>query len=305
MDASAYPAATMSRRHALILLVLVAICWGLNWPFGKMLLEDLPPLWIVLLRSALGTVALFMLCLARRRLVWPRRGDWPVIASVGVLHMTAFSALVSVGLNHVSAGRSVLLAYTTPLWVLPLAAVVLRERPARGQWLGAALALTGLLVLFQPAGFDWRDSAAWRGNVLILLGAMCWAGSIVYIRAHRWLTPPFELTFWQALLATLLLLPLTLALEGPPRFSLGARDFGLLLYGGVFAIAVAYWALTTVNRAIPSGLTSLGLLLVPVVGILSSRMLLGEQPGLELAIAALCIISGVVTSLWARPSGRG
>ncbi len=295
----------MSRRHAFILLVLVAICWGLNWPFGKMLLEDLPPLWIVLLRSALGTVALLVLCLARRRLVWPRRGDWPVIASVGVLHMTAFSALVSVGLNHVSAGRSVLLAYTTPLWVLPLAAVVLRERPARGQWLGAALALTGLLVLFQPAGFDWRDSAGWRGNVLILLGAMCWAGSIVYIRAHRWLTPPFELTFWQALLATLLLLPLTLALEGPPRFTLSARDLGLLLYGGVFAIAVAYWALTTVNRAIPSGLTSLGLLLVPVVGILSSRILLGEQPGLELAIAALCIISGVVTSLWARPSGRG
>uniref|UniRef100_UPI0030B8131B EamA family transporter n=1 Tax=Bordetella pseudohinzii TaxID=1331258 RepID=UPI0030B8131B len=85
----------------------------------------------------------------------------------------------------------------------------------------------------------------------------------------------FELTFWQALLATLLLLPITLALEGPARFAVSARDFGLLLYGGGFAIAVAYWALTTVNRAIPSGLTSLGLLLVPGGGILGSTLLLG------------------------------
>ncbi|WP_244193847.1 DMT family transporter [Bordetella genomosp. 12] len=295
----------MTRRRAFALLLLIALCWGLNWPLGKMLLEHLPPLWVVLLRSALGTLALGGLCLARGRLVWPRRGDWPLILAVGGLHMTAFSALVSVGLTQVSAGRAVLLAYTTPLWVLPLAALTLHERPTWPQWLGASMALLGLLVLFQPADFDWADGRAWRGNGLLLLGAMCWSGSMVYIRAHRWVTPPFELTFWQALLATLLLLPVVLAIEGPPRFVVSAQDLALLVYGGVFAIAVAYWALTTVNRAMPSGLTSLGLLFVPVVGIFSSQLLLGERPDAGLLIAGLCILCGVLTSLWAAPRAQG
>ena len=143
--------------------------------------------------------------LALRRVAWPVRADIPVILSVGLLHMGAFAALVSLGLQYVPAGRSVVLAYTTPLWVIPAARVFLGEPIGRGRQLGLALGLLGLVVIFNPLAFDWRNHEAVFGNGLVLLAALCWAANIVYVRAHRWVTPPFELAFWQALLASCVL----------------------------------------------------------------------------------------------------
>ena len=148
---------------------------------------------------------MLLLGLALRRVAWPVRADIPVILSVGLLHMGAFAALVSLGLQHVPAGRSVVLAYTTPLWVIPAARLFLGEPIGPGRRAGLLLGLAGLLLIFNPLAFDWSDRAAIFGNALVLLAALCWAANIVYVRAHRWVTPPFELAFWQALLATVVL----------------------------------------------------------------------------------------------------
>ena len=282
----------MRPSRVFALLALVALCWGLNWPVGKLLLRDLSPLWAVVLRSAVGTFALLILCLARGRLVVPKRADVPVILSVGVLHMTIFSALVSLGLQFVAAGRSVVLAYTTPIWVLPGAYLMLGESAGWLRIAGALLGLTGLVTLFDPQHFAWHDGRALSGNAMVLAAALFWAMSILYIRAHKWVTPPFELTFWQALVATVLLFPVAYFFEGAPS-AIPPRAIALLLYGGVFGIAIAYWALTTVNRAVPSSTTSIGLLLVPVFGIGCSWLLLGERPDATLVVAATLILGGV------------
>jgi drug/metabolite transporter (DMT)-like permease len=270
-------APTGDARAAWLLLGVVALAWGINWPVGKALLAYLPPIWLVALRSAVGTVALLAICLLRGWLVVPNRGDIPVILSVGVLHMTAFSVLVSLGLQFVPAGRSVVLAYTTPLWVVPGAWLLLGEPLTGRRLLGVGLGLLGLLLIFNPLTFDWHDRRAVFGNGLVMLAALCWAASILYVRSHRWVTPPFELVFWQALLATCLLVPLAVVHDGVPAIDWQPRLMALLLYGGMFGIALAYWAVTTVNRALPATTTSLGLLGVPVFGMVCSAVALGES----------------------------
>jgi drug/metabolite transporter (DMT)-like permease len=281
-------------RRAWLLLLVVAAVWGLNWPVGKAMLDYLPPIWLVSLRSALGAIALLAICVVRGRLVIPRRGDIPVILSVGVLHMTAFSVFASVGLQSVPAGRSVVLAYTTPLWVLPGARLLLGEALTGRRVMGVGLGLLGLLLIFNPSTFDWHDGRAVWGNALVLLAALCWAASILYVRAHKWITPPFELVFWQALLATCLLVPLALLMEGVPRIDWQPELAGMLLYGGVFGIALAYWAVTTVNRILPATTTSLGLLGVPVFGLACSALTLGETIALPLVAAMALILAGIV-----------
>ncbi|MCR6480880.1 DMT family transporter [Variovorax sp. ZS18.2.2] len=290
-------AAPMRPRQALWLLAAVALAWGINWPIGKATLAYLPPVWTVALRSTLGALALLVLCLLSRRLVLPRRADVPVILSVGVLHMTVFSVLCSIGLQHVSAGRSVVLAYTTPLWVVPGAWLLLGETPTRWRLLGIAVGLVGLLLIFNPLTFDWHDRRAVIGNAIVLLAALCWAASILYVRAHKWVTPPFELVFWQALLASLLLLPMAWALEGVPRIAWSFELGALLLYGGLFGIALAYWAVTMVNRALPATTTSLGLLGVPVIGIVCSALALGETVGATLLGAMALILGGIALGM--------
>ncbi|SCX55775.1 DMT family transporter [Variovorax sp. EL159] len=297
---SAVDASTKPSRLAIWLLGTVAIVWGINWPVGKATLAYLPPIWTVALRTGVGALAVLVLCLLTRRLVLPRRGDIPVILSVGGLHMTAFSVLCSVGLAHVSAGRSVVLAYTTPLWVVPGAWLLLGEAPTRRRLLGAGLGLAGLLLIFNPQTFDWHDRRAVMGNAAVLLAAFCWAGSILYVRAHKWVTPPFELVFWHALLASCLLLPMALATEGVPHIEWNPALVSQLLYGGLFGIALASWAMTTVNRMLPATTTSLGLLGVPVIGIVCSSVALHEPLSVALLAALALILGGIAMGM-----GRG
>lgn len=293
----------LPRRQALSLLIVVVLAWGLTWIVSKLLLQYMTPLWAVAARSVVGAAALLALGLALRRVAWPVRADIPVILSVGLLHMGAFAALVSLGLQYVPAGRSVVLAYTTPLWVIPAARVFLGEPIGRGRQLGLALGLLGLAVIFNPLAFDWDNREAVFGNGLVLLAALCWAANIVYVRAHRWVTPPFELAFWQALLASGVLAAVAWAAEGAPRVVWHADLAWLLGYGGVFGIAVAYWAAVNVNRSLPAGVTAIGLLGVPVVGLLCSAAMLHEPLTLPLSLGMAFIVGGIAAGVLDK--GRG
>ncbi|WP_395757110.1 DMT family transporter [Achromobacter sp. EB05] len=287
----------LPRRQALSLLIVVVLAWGLTWVVSKLLLQYMTPIWAVAARSVVGTAALLALGLALRRVAWPVKADIPVILSVGLLHMGAFAALVSLGLQYVPAGRSVVLAYTTPLWVIPAARVLLGEPIGRGRQLGLALGVLGLAVIFNPLAFDWGNHEAVFGNGLVLLAALCWAANIVYVRAHRWVTPPFELAFWQALLASGVLAAVAWAAEGAPRVLWHADLAWLLGYGGVFGIAVAYWAAVNVNRSLPAGVTAIGLLGVPVVGLLCSAALLHEPLSAPLLLGMALIVAGIAAGV--------
>ncbi|MFY3129884.1 DMT family transporter [Achromobacter ruhlandii] len=293
----------LPRRQALSLLIVVVLAWGFTWIVSKLLLQYMTPLWAVAARSVVGAAALLVLGVALRRVALPVRADIPVILSVGLLHMGAFAALVSLGLQYVPAGRSVVLAYTTPLWVIPAARVFLGEPIGRGRQLGLALGLLGLAVIFNPLAFDWGNREAVFGNGLVLLAALCWAANIVYVRAHRWVTPPFELAFWQALLASGVLAAVAWAAEGAPRVVWHADLAWLLGYGGVFGIAVAYWAAVNVNRSLPAGVTAIGLLGVPVVGLLCSAAMLHEPLTVPLSLGMALIVGGIAAGVLDK--GRG
>ncbi|MFD4840888.1 DMT family transporter [Achromobacter sp. NPDC058515] len=292
--------ATLSRPNAMLLLAVVVLAWGFTWVVSKLLLLHMTPLWAVAARSMAGTAALLALGLALRRVAWPVKADIPVILSVGLLHMGAFAALVSLGLQYVPAGRSVVLAYTTPLWVIPAAWLFLREPIGRGRQAGLALGLAGLILIFNPLAFDWSNRDALLGNGLVLLAALCWAANIVYVRAHRWATPPFELALWQALLATGVLSALAFAAEGMPVVDWSADLAWLLGYGGVFGIAIAYWAAVNVNRSLPAGVTSIGLLGVPVFGLLCSAVILHEPLSASLLAGMALIVTGIAAGVLER-----
>ncbi|AJP59525.1 transporter [Pandoraea vervacti] len=281
------------RSHAGLLFTIVIVAWGVNWPVSKALLAHVSPWWSAALRSVVGMATLFVICALTRRLVLPKRGDLPVIVSVGLLHMAVFSLLVALSLQYVQAGRSAVLAYTTPLWVMPAARLWLGEALTRRRVFGLACGLLGLAVMFNPAAFDWHDRHAVFGNALVLLAAFVWAVAIVHMRAHRWISGPFELSPWQLLLASVILCTIAFAVDGAPHIIGWAGFAGLLSYGGVIGGGIAYWLAGVVTRRLPAGVTSLGLLGVPVVGTLASASILRESLGLDVWIALALIVGGI------------
>jgi len=282
-----------ARRQGVLALIIVVLAWGFTWPVNKVVLQTLSPLWAVTLRSAIATVGLFALAAARGPISLPPRGDVPVLLGITLLHMLGFNLLASWGLGLVPTGRSVVLAYTTPLWVAPGSALLLGEPLTGRRVVGVLVGLTGLLTLFNPLAFDWSERSVVMGNLAILLGALLWATSIVQIRGHRWVSTPFALIPWETLLATILLMPFALASGPPPELDSSPTFIALLLYLGLGGTAVAYWAAATASRLLPAVTTSLGLLATPVVAVVTATLWLGEPLSLSLVIAVILVLGGV------------
>jgi drug/metabolite transporter (DMT)-like permease len=287
------PADRAAHREGVVFLVIVVVAWGLTWPVNKVLLESLSPLWLMALRSAMATIALFIMALAVGRLIWPPRADLPVLLSITLLHMVGFAVLAAWGLQLVPAGRSVVLAYTAPLWVIPGAVIFLGERLTPRRLAGVAVGLLGLVVLFNPLAFDWTDRAVILGNAAIIAAAVLWAASIVHIRGHRWRATPFDLVPWEMLLATAIVTPAALLDSGPPTVEWTGRLMALLLYAGVPGTAVAYWATAVASRNLPAVTTALGLLTTPVVSVVVATLWLGEPLTLGLVAAIVLILGGI------------
>jgi drug/metabolite transporter (DMT)-like permease len=293
-------AAHASRRVGVAALITVVLAWGLVWPVNKVLLESFTPLWAIAIRSAIASVVLVAIALARGRLVLPPREDVPVVLSLALLHMVGFGVLAAWGLHLVSTGRSVVLAYTTPLWVVPGAWLFLHERLTVRRIAGVLVGLIGLGVLFNPTTFDWTSRAAVLGNGAIILAAFFWAASILHLRGHRWRSTPLDLVPWQMLLATAIVTWLALALDGAPVVTWSGQLIALLLYAGIPGTALAYWATAMASRNLPAVTTSLGLLPTPVLSTIVATLWLGEPLTLTLVTAMVLILGGVAIGSTAR-----
>jgi drug/metabolite transporter (DMT)-like permease len=282
-----------STKAAVALFTFVVMAWGVNWVVTKVIVEQVTPLWAVAFRTIVAVAVLTPALFASRQFVVPRRGDIPIVLVISLFHMVIFASLMTAGLKYVPVGRSIVLGYTTPLWVAPAAWLFLKEPMRPRRIFGIFLGLAGLLFMFNPRSFDWHDQTALLGNGLLLLSALSWSVSILYTRVHRWISTPFQLVLWETLLAAGVLTVLAFIFEGPPRIAWSTRLAMAFAYSGAIGTALGFWAMTVVNRQVPATTTSLGVLATPIVGLVISALFLGEQIDASLMASTVMILLGI------------
>ncbi len=291
----------VSSRRAWLLLCGLVLLWGGNWPVMKTGLAHAPPLTFAAMRMLTCVVTMFAVAWALKDLRLPARRDWPFLVSAGVLQMGVYIAMLTYGMQYVPAGRSSILAYTMPIWVVPGAILLLGERLNGWKGAGFLLGLCGLLVLFNPASFDWSDGKVLLGNALILGGAGIGGLVMLHIRGRTWSASPLSLAPWQFLVASAVILPLALLLEPAPRIVWDRELVWVIAYNGPLATALGLWAFVVISRALPAITASMGLLAVPVVGLLLSALMLGESITPTNALGLTLIVASVAaTSLGER-----
>ncbi|MET4387184.1 drug/metabolite transporter (DMT)-like permease [Bradyrhizobium sp. F1.4.3] len=283
----------LSPRTAVSLFLIVVLAWGVNWSVTKQLVQFVPPLWTAAIRSWIALTGLFVILGLSNNLVIPERRDIPVVLSVALLHMTLFSTLVAAGLRFLPASKGIVLGYTTPLWVALAAPLLGKDTLTTPKVAGALLGLAGLAVILNPASIDWTNVNVLLGAGMVILAAICWAANIIYIRAHRWIASPLQLLIWQVLVATIVLSIAATITDGLPHVEWSWKPVQLFLYSGLIGTALAYWAMSMVNKSISALTTSLGTTATPLVGIASAAILLGEPIDISLAIAAALIVAGI------------
>jgi drug/metabolite transporter (DMT)-like permease len=291
---------TSVTRLAWLQLAATIVLFGLTWPVIKIGLEAATPVWLAAGRATMSALTAFALLAALGRLSWPHRADWPVILSVGGLQLTCFFAFSNLGVLSLPAGRSGVLAYTTMLWMVPLS-LVAGERVSPRAIAGATLGVIGIVALADPQRFDWHDRRIVLGHVYLLLAGFSWAIAMMHTHRHEWRGTPLDALPWQMGVATVLLWILAILLE--PQGHLDGEAWQVwtaLIYMGVIAGPTATWAAVSVTRALPPITTSLGMLGVPLLGIASSLVLLGEPVTVSLAIGTALVLAGMVIVILER-----
>ena len=284
----------------------MVLAWGVNWPVMKTALGYMPPLWLAAARAATTTALLFAALAIAGRLRVPDRRDWPALVSVGVFLMALTPALSHTGLAFTESGRAALLSFMSPLWVAPAAIVLLGERVSALKLAGLGVALAGLVVLFNPAGFDWRNADVILGNALLLGSSLAWAVTILHLRIHRFALSPLELAPWQGLVGLAILVPAAAAIDGGKPVDWQPELFLLIAYAGPLAMGFTVWGSVVVGRALPAIVASLGYLATPVVGMLSAALLMGEPlnatnvGGLVLIVGGLGLVAAAEARLRVR-----
>lgn len=250
-----------------------------------------------LLRVVLGAATMFVITAALGVLRWPPKEDRLLILHLGLLQTGAFLLLISMGVEAVGAGKSAILAYTTPIWVAPLSILFLRERPSAAAVAGAILALSGLFVLLGPAEIDWNDKDAVAGNLLLVAAALVWSLAVVHVRGHRWKGSPLQAVPWQLSIASMFLFVWWLLVEPPRERHWSPEVISSLVFNGTVATGLAFWLMTAASKRLPALLTSLVSLAVPVIGVAASAWTLLEPVTESMLIGGALVLAGLVAPM--------
>lgn len=284
-------------------LAVMVVLWGLSWPATKLALGTVPPLWLATLRFGTAAICLFAFVGIRGDLRLPRRPDWPIVASMGLLQMMAFTGLGMIAMTHTDTSRAVLLAYTTPLWAVAMSWLLFRLQPTRRQLLALVVGMSGIAIICSPLEMDWSKPATLVGAGFLLIGAICWSAVILHIRRHQWSASPLQLAPWQMLIATVPLAGFAYALEGPPTsIPVDARLLELLVYIGPVATSACFVISAEYGRRITAFAMSNFTLGVPLVGIGASVVLLDSQLSVAFVAGLVLVMGGMaLAALPARP----
>jgi drug/metabolite transporter (DMT)-like permease len=280
------------RWRPAIALIVLSLAWGYTWVLTKQGLAYAPPFAFAAQRCVGGALALF---LALKILGRPLRLVAPgKTLGIALVNVAAFLTFQTWALVEGGAGKTAVLNYTMPIWTLLMAWPFLGERIRGVQWLAAACAFAGLTLIIEP----WSMQASLLSKFLGLMAAVSWAVGTILIKRlrSRCEVDLISLTAWQLLIGAVPLL--LLAVVVPDRSTVWSAPYiGILAFLSIVSTALCWWLWIHILDRAPAWEASLSVLGTPVVALLSSRLLLGEEfrvievLGMLMIGAGLCLLS--------------
>jgi drug/metabolite transporter (DMT)-like permease len=278
------------------MLGITAFSWGLNYPVLKFAVTTLPPFTFRLLSGLAGAAFVAAIALARGERLWPRRAQWPRLVIASILNLTSWMVFATASFIWLDGSEAAIIAYTMPVWASIMAWPVLGERPTLPRLAGLVLGIGGVVVLM--AGQLLNHSAGLLeaklpGVACILTTALMFAGGAVFTKRFPIQMPPFSNVAWQIVLGGAPLLVLAPLLDPAHPAGMDPLGWAAFAYVAFVALCVSYLAWFRALALLPASLAATGTLLVPVVGVGSSALLLGEPLGARQVLALAMTLSGV------------
>lgn len=282
----------MSSMTARLLLVLAALGWGSATTATKYALDGFGPTTLLLVKLAAAAVVLWAV-LAVQGI--PRVHRKRRLAVLGMFEPTLAYGALTLGLTYTSATNASLLGATEACFVVALAAIVLKERVGARSLIGLLLALVGVLLIEQVFTVSPDFSV---GDLLVLAGNLAAAIYVIMAVSVAPTVDALSMTAYQFLFGTLLTLPLALWqwLTGREPFPTGVGlNYWLIaaFIGGV-AFAGSFMLYNNTIKVVPAGLAGVTLNLVPLFGVLTAVLFLGEHLTGWTIAGGIAVLAGIM-----------
>jgi len=277
----------------------MCLVWGYSWVVMKIALRHAAVFDFASLRVGIAAILLFAIAWATGRKLSLSSYRRTII--VGFIQVGVFVSLSHLALVAAGPGKTSVLVFTMPFWMIVFAHLLLHERMRGAQWLAVLLAFAGLTLIIAP----WRLGSL-AGSLLAVAGGAAWALSSVI--SKRWPTPgadPLVLTAWHLLVGFVPLMLLSLAFSDRP-VQWSAEFVVALLFSAVFATAIGWWLWTFVLSHTKAGIAGLNALAIPCIAVVTSWLQLGERPSPP-ELAGMLMIGmalGLLGWLGLRPVGN-
>ena len=182
-------------RYGFVLLILLTLFWGVNWPIIKIALEDLSVLTFRAVCLAGGAVVILLLSRALGHSLMVPRRHWPMLGLCALFNITGWQLLTGYGVDLTSSGRAAIIGYTMPLWAAPLGFLVLGENVTWRRAVALTLGTAGLAILI-VSDIEKLDQTP-LGALFMLAGAISWACGTIAQKRVDWGIPTTVLVGWQ------------------------------------------------------------------------------------------------------------
>lgn len=282
----------MTERAGVLAAVLSSALGGAAAAATRYVIGVTDPVTLAAFRFGLGFLFLLPIALARRRR-WPEGREWAAVAALGLLFFAVFFVLFNVSLRYTTAGRGALALSTLPLLTMVVAAALGVERLTGRKTMGVLVATAGVAFVL-GTGLAHAPAGAWRGDLVMVTGALCMALYSVWSRPfiRRSGPLPFTTAGMGAGAAALTLLAWrTGGFAAAGGF--GPPEWAAIAYLGLFGGALVFylWAFA-LARTTPTRVAST-ITVNPVTASAVAAFLLDEPIGLRLVVGVAAVGAGI------------
>lgn len=298
------------------MLLLTMTIWGSTFAVTKEVITGFPPLTLAFVRVAIAALVLLPFALARRRRDTAAhtsspldarqpvssRLPWAAICAMGFVGVALYYAVFNFSLVYASASQGALVQSCLPAMTALVAVLWLREYAAPIRWVGIALSMAGVAVMFSGAQSEGGSSAA-LGNLLMFVTTILW-GVYTSIAKRVAQFDAVAVTAGVTGVGALMLLPIAaveIALEGMPR--LAWTGWLGVLYLGVIASGAAYILYNGALKHMDASQVAAYTNLVPIVGVITGVVILGEPLSMRAIIGGAIVFLGVWVTGLQRTNG--
>ena len=271
---------------AFVALFLLTLIWGYNWIVMKLAIQYASPFQFAALRTFIGALMLFVVLFITKRPL--KLQEFPTMLALGLLQTCGFTGLLILALVVGGAGKTSVLSFTMPFWVLLFAWPMLGEKVQGWQWLAVIFALFGIVLIFDPLHIKGDGTSM----LMALFSGISWAISVIVSKKLHQRRPELDLlniTAWPTLLGSLPIVVVALILPAPSI--IWSQTFILTVTYSIFLSGSLAWVLWTYAlQRLPAGIASMASMLIPVIAVICAWLQLGERPN-KIELAGMCFIA--------------